>query len=168
MGWLDIDSFKTVNDRFGFAAGDDLIRDVGRCLAEAAEGQADIRVGHIGGDDFVFVTALDHLMPLAGRLIDTRWTVEGAPVFLSLATLVCAAGSVHSYREASRLLAPLKQRAKSIQGASWVVGRPGSDRVDVLRSGTGQVRPRPAGPAAGTVSGTTTVTLPRHASVKAG
>ena len=27
IGWLDIDRFKSVNDRFGFAAGDDLIRD---------------------------------------------------------------------------------------------------------------------------------------------
>jgi diguanylate cyclase (GGDEF)-like protein len=136
IGWLDIDSFKSVNDRFGFAAGDDLIRDVGRCLADAAEGQPDIRVGHIGGDDFLFATALDHLMPLASKVIDTHWTVEGAPVSLSLATLICAAGSVHSYRETSELLAPLKVRAKAIQGSSWVVGRPGSDRTDVLRRGS--------------------------------
>lgn len=140
VGWLDIDSFKTVNDRFGFAAGDDLIRDVGRCLADAAEGQSGTRVGHIGGDDFLFVAGLDHLMPLASKLIDTRWSVEGNPVSLSLATLVCAAGTVTSYHETSRLLAPLKQRAKTIRGSSWVVGRPGSDRVDVLRSG---IRHRP-------------------------
>ncbi|HEX5406076.1 MAG TPA: hypothetical protein VFX16_27695 [Pseudonocardiaceae bacterium] len=126
-----------MNDRFGFAAGDDLIRGVGRCLAEAAEDHQNIRVGHIGGDDFLFVAALDHLMPLASRLIDTRWAVDGAPVSLSLATLVCAGGSVRSYRESSRLLAPLKVRAKTIQGSSWVVGRPGSDRVDVLRHGDG-------------------------------
>jgi diguanylate cyclase (GGDEF)-like protein len=168
IGWLDIDAFKSVNDRFGFAAGDDLIRDVGRCLAEAAEGQQDIRVGHIGGDDFLFVTALDHLMPLASRLIDTRWAVDGAPVSLSLATLVCAAGSVHSYREASRLLAPLKGRAKSIQGSSWVVGRPGSDRVDVLRRGNA----RSESVATQTTQTTKPVqqpaTLPRHTPAKAG
>jgi diguanylate cyclase (GGDEF)-like protein len=161
VGWLDIDSFKTVNDRFGFAAGDDLIRDVGRCLAEAAEGHQDIRVGHIGGDDFLFVTSLDQLMPLASRLIDTRWTVDDEPISLSLATVVCAAGSVHSYRETSRLLAPLKLRAKSISGSSWVVGRPGSDRVDVLRDGRGRpVASAPPGPQA--------AALPRHASAKAG
>jgi diguanylate cyclase (GGDEF)-like protein len=146
VGWLDIDAFKSVNDRFGFAAGDDLIRDVGHCLAEAAEGHSEIRVGHIGGDDFLFVTPLDQLMPLAGRLIDTRWTVDGQPVSLSLATLVCGAASVQSYRETSRLLAPLKMRAKAIQGSSWVVGRPGSDRVDVLRDG--RSRPLPDTPAA--------------------
>jgi diguanylate cyclase (GGDEF)-like protein len=162
IGWLDIDAFKTVNDRFGFAAGDDLIRDVGRCLAEAAEGRSDIRVGHIGGDDFVFVSALDNLMALAGRVIDTQWTVDGNPVSLSLATLVCAAGSVDSFREASRLLAPLKTRAKSIGGSSWVVGRPGSDRVDVLRQG------RPSVPPTTERSAARTVTLPRPAPAKAG
>jgi len=135
VGWLDIDAFKSVNDRFGFAAGDDLIRDVGRCLAEMADGRADIRVGHIGGDDFLFATGLDHLMPLASRLIDTPWAVDGRPVSVSLATLVCSTGAVPSYRDVSRLLAPLKRHAKAIQGSSWVVGRPGTDRVDVMRRG---------------------------------
>ncbi|HVV23673.1 MAG TPA: GGDEF domain-containing protein [Pseudonocardiaceae bacterium] len=157
VGWLDIDSFKTVNDRFGFAAGDDLIRDVGRCLADCAEQQQLVRVGHIGGDDFLFVSPLDHLMTLASRLIDARWTVEGETISLSLATLVCAAGSVSSYRDVSRLLAPLKMRAKSITGSSWVVGRPGSDRMDVLRNGGS--RPRPSAPMTSTMTGT----LPQHA-----
>jgi diguanylate cyclase (GGDEF)-like protein len=164
VGWLDIDAFKSVNDRFGFAAGDDLIRDVGRCLAESADGQQDIRVGHIGGDDFLFVTGLDHLMPLASRLIDTRWAVDGAPVSLSLATLVCAAGSVPSYRDVSRLLAPLKTQAKSINGSSWVVGRPGSDRTDVLRSG----QSRSGTSAASSTTVTSTMRLPRPQSAKAG
>ncbi|HEX5117918.1 MAG TPA: GGDEF domain-containing protein [Pseudonocardiaceae bacterium] len=164
VGWLDIDAFKTVNDRFGFAAGDDLIRDVGRCLAEAAENQADIRVSHIGGDDFVFVSALDHLMPLANRLIDTAWAVNGVPVSLSLATLVCAAGSVTGYREVSRMLAPLKLRAKAITGSSWVVGRPGTERIDVLRSGQGRPRPVSQPPPPPSM----TATLPRHTPAKAG
>ena len=133
MGWLDIDSFKSVNDEFGFAAGDDLIRDVGQALADAADGLPGTRVGHIGGDDFLFVTGLDQLMPMGSRLIDTKWVVQGEPVTMSLATLVCAAGTVTSYREASRLLAPLKRQAKALSGSSWVVGRPGSDRVDILR-----------------------------------
>jgi diguanylate cyclase (GGDEF)-like protein len=133
IGWLDIDSFKSVNDRFGFAVGDDLIREVGRCLADAADGQSGTRVGHIGGDDFLFVAGLDELMPMGSRLIDIKWAVQGEPVTLSLATLVCAAGSVTGYHEASQLLAPLKRHAKSIAGSSWVVGRPGTDRVDVLR-----------------------------------
>ena len=143
MGWLDIDSFKSVNDEFGFAAGDDLIRDVGQALADAADGLPGTRVGHIGGDDFLFVTGLDQLMPMGSRLIDTKWVVRGEPITLSPATPACAAGTVTSYRDASRLLAPLKRQAKALPGSSWVVGRPGSDRVDILRDRPEPVTPLP-------------------------
>jgi len=65
--------------------------------------------------------------------VDRPWPVAGTAVSVSLASLLCAVGSVASHREASRLLAPLKERAKAVAGSSWVMGRPGSDRVDVLR-----------------------------------
>lgn len=162
--WLDIDSFKSVNDRFGFAAGDDLIRQIGRCLAEAADGRADIRVGHIGGDDFLFVTALDQLMALGSRLVDGDWAVDGEPVTVSLASLVCAADTVTSYREASQLLAPLKQRAKSIRGSSWVAGRPGAGRVDVLRGATATgTRPAARRPVPDSTGGPPTGPMPHPA-----
>ncbi|GGP61939.1 GGDEF domain-containing protein [Saccharothrix coeruleofusca] len=133
VGWLDVDAFKRVNDTAGFAAGDELIRAIGRALTEAASTWPGTQVGHVGGDDFLVVTGVDELAPLATRLLDTPFDAEGMPVTLSLATLVCAAGSVASYREVSRLLAPLKERAKALEGASWVQGRPGSAGVEVLR-----------------------------------
>lgn len=137
VGWLDIDGFKTVNDSAGFAAGDDLIRAIGRSLTDAAATLSTVQVGHVGGDDFLFVTGLDDLVPLANSLLDTPRSVGGLAVSLSLATLVCASGSVTGYREVSRLLAPLKRHAKALRGTSWVLGRPGSDRVDVLRGTRG-------------------------------
>ncbi|WP_399217222.1 EAL domain-containing protein [Streptomyces sp. SAJ15] len=56
LSWLDVDGFKQVNDGAGFAAGDELIRAVGRALSEAAAGHRTARVGHIGGDDFLVLT----------------------------------------------------------------------------------------------------------------
>ncbi|ACU38966.1 GGDEF domain-containing protein [Actinosynnema mirum] len=135
VGWLDVDSFKGVNDRAGFAAGDDLIRAVGRRLAEGVAGLSTVRVGHVGGDDFLLVAGLDELIGFGAGVLDSEFGVDGLRVTLSLATLVCATGSVGSYREVSRLLAPLKRQAKSLSGSSWVLGRPGTDRVDVLRGG---------------------------------
>ena len=135
VSWLDVDSFKSINDGFGFAAGDDLIRRIGQALADAQARLPGVRVGHIGGDDFLFVTGLDQLMTVGGGLVDHPWSAEESPVTLSLATIVCMDQSVTGFAEVSRMLAPLKQRAKAINGASWVVGRPGSDRVDVLRRG---------------------------------
>ncbi|MET0236405.1 MAG: EAL domain-containing protein [Kibdelosporangium sp.] len=133
IAWLDVDSFKTVNDNLGFAAGDDLIRAFGRTVADASAELPSVVVGHVGGDDFLLVTDLDEISSLAAVLLDTEWAAEGMPVTVSLASLICGVNSVTSYREASQLLAPLKKQAKAVAGSSWVLGRPGTDRVDVLR-----------------------------------
>ncbi|WP_367137850.1 EAL domain-containing protein [Saccharothrix sp. HUAS TT1] len=135
VGWLDVDAFKGVNDSAGFAAGDDLIRAIGRALGEGSAAYPGVQVGHVGGDDFLVVAGLNEVVPFAAGVLDVPFDAEGRAVTLSLATLICAAGSVGSYREVSRLLAPLKEHAKSLRGTSWVLGRPGSDHVDVLRGG---------------------------------
>ncbi|WP_410640154.1 GGDEF domain-containing protein [Amycolatopsis sp. lyj-346] len=131
--WLDIDAFKTVNDTAGFAAGDNLIRELGAALTELAGGLRRMRVSHVGGDDFLVVCDVDEIATVAGALLDRAWSAEGLPVTVSLATLVCASGAIGSYQEVSRLLAPLKKRAKTVPGSSWVLSRPGAERVEVLR-----------------------------------
>ncbi|WP_263248489.1 GGDEF domain-containing protein [Saccharopolyspora rosea] len=133
VSWLDVDGFKQVNDTVGFSAGDDLIRSVGRSLTDAATALSSVQVGHVGGDDFLLVADLDDLIPLAELVLDTPRTAGDVEVSLSLATLVCTPTSVTSYDEASRRLAPLKKEAKSLRGSSWVLSRPDSERVEVLR-----------------------------------
>jgi diguanylate cyclase (GGDEF)-like protein len=133
VSWLDVDKFKIVNDTKGIVAGDDLIRALGRVLSDLAVALPGTRVAHVGGDDFLVVTDVDEVGTLATEVVDRTWRVDGTVVTVSLASLVCAVGSVTSHREASRLLAPLKQRAKAVPRSSWVLGRPKSDRVDVLR-----------------------------------
>lgn len=133
VSWLDVDGFKNVNDTAGFSAGDDLIRSLGRSLTDAATSLRTLQVGHVGGDDFLLVTDLDDLVPLAELLLDPPREVGGVSVSLSLATLVCTHGSVTEYAEVSRRLAPLKRFAKSLLGSSWVMSRPGTDRIDILR-----------------------------------
>jgi EAL domain-containing protein (putative c-di-GMP-specific phosphodiesterase class I)/GGDEF domain-containing protein len=132
IAWLDVDSFKSVNDTMGLAVGDDLIRGFGRALDQAAAKMPGVVVGHVGGDDFLLVTDLDEISPLAGMLLDGDWSAEGMPVTISLASLICGVGTVPAYSAAAGLLAPLKKQAKAVAGSSWVIGRPGSDRVDVL------------------------------------
>lgn len=53
----DLDSFKPFNDRYGFARGDEVIRMTARLLVNTvrATERNDTYVGHIGGDDFVFI-----------------------------------------------------------------------------------------------------------------
>ncbi|WP_034270889.1 GGDEF domain-containing protein [Haloechinothrix halophila] len=130
---LDIDEFKQVNAQVGYAAGDELIRSLGETLTDLAAQLPKMTVSHVGGDDFLIAADMDEIGTLAPALLDTPWTVENMTVSVTLAGLTCAPGTVTSYQEVSRELARLKQRAKSIGGTSWVLGRPGVDRVDVLR-----------------------------------
>ncbi len=145
LSWLDVDGFKQVNDGAGFAAGDELIRSVGRTLAGVAADEPSCRVGHIGGDDFLVLAEPDGLGPFAAALLDVAWEAGGRPVTLSLATVVCPPGSVGGHHEAAAALAPLKKEAKALPGASWVVGRPGWAGAEVRRGAVARV-PDPAGP----------------------
>ncbi|MFI5873428.1 EAL domain-containing protein [Streptomyces sp. NPDC051445] len=131
LSWLDIDHFKQVNDRAGFATGDELIRSVGRALLTTASGNA--RVGHIGGDDFLVLADPEALEPLAVSVLDAPWSAGGHPVTLSLATVLCRPGSVSDHRQAAAGLAPLKGAAKSMPGSSWVVGHAGLTGYEIRR-----------------------------------
>lgn len=63
LGYLDIDNFKAFNDRYGFARGDDMIRMTARILTNVIRRLSPSGgfVGHIGGDDFVFITNADQV-----------------------------------------------------------------------------------------------------------
>jgi diguanylate cyclase (GGDEF)-like protein/PAS domain S-box-containing protein len=68
--YVDLDRFKPVNDAFGHAAGDRVLREVAHRLVEVAP--AACRVGRFGGDEFVVVGPAadrDELERLADRLV---------------------------------------------------------------------------------------------------
>ena len=143
VAWLDVDQFKRVNDAAGFAAGDDLIRALGRALTDLSTKLRSVTVSHVGGDDFLIACDIDEITTVADTLLDAPWSADGLPVTVSLATMVCAGSAARSYREVSRLLAPLKKHAKHVRGSSWVNGWPGTDRAEILRGADGPARPVP-------------------------
>jgi PleD family two-component response regulator len=57
--YIDLDNFKPFADHFGFAVADDVIRKTGDAIRKAvsAVGTPEDFVGHIGGDDFLVITA---------------------------------------------------------------------------------------------------------------
>lgn len=56
--YFDIDNFKAYNDVYGFTSGDRVIRFMTSILRESVL-QDQCFVGHIGGDDFLMITALE-------------------------------------------------------------------------------------------------------------
>ncbi len=57
VGYVDLDKFKIYNDKYGFEKGDEVIRETARILVKVvrAEVGQEAFVGHVGGDDFVFI-----------------------------------------------------------------------------------------------------------------
>ena len=80
---LDLNHFKCVNDRFGHAAGDDLLRHVATCLLGCTR-RSDT-VCRLGGDEFVImlpeIQGREHMAVLAAKIharLAQRYVVEGA------------------------------------------------------------------------------------------
>ena len=72
VGHIDIDRFKTVNDAYGFARGDEFIAALAECLQNAADAIGTSPrpfIGHIGGDDFVLVCTPEQVKPLTHHAI---------------------------------------------------------------------------------------------------
>ena len=71
IGYVDINDFKPFNDRFGFSAGDEVILIMARLLANRVRDRGrDCFVGHIGGDDFVFIIPLELGIPVSEEIIE--------------------------------------------------------------------------------------------------
>ncbi|WP_159946412.1 GGDEF and EAL domain-containing protein [Rhizobium sp. 18065] len=72
VGFLDLDNFKQINDTFGHAVGDELLKEVAGRLSRLTTGH-DI-VARIGGDEFVLVLH-EHNQSFDDRLQRIRATV---------------------------------------------------------------------------------------------
>jgi diguanylate cyclase len=80
---IDLDGFKTINDRYGHAAGDVVLRAVGDALARSFSRKNDL-IARYGGDEFAVIlsdTSLENSKQLIGRLIQyvTAIAVPNAP-----------------------------------------------------------------------------------------
>jgi diguanylate cyclase (GGDEF)-like protein/PAS domain S-box-containing protein len=77
--FVDLDRFKVVNDRFGHAVGDDVLREIGRRMARVVRGPA--TVGRLAGDEFVVLlpgatvgearTVAERILATTRRPVDT-------------------------------------------------------------------------------------------------
>lgn len=68
--YADIDNFKAFNDAYGYARGDTIIRKLAEIFVKQASAHPDanIFIGHIGGDDFVLLSSAREIETIAGEI----------------------------------------------------------------------------------------------------
>jgi diguanylate cyclase (GGDEF)-like protein len=81
LAYIDLDDFKSYNDRYGYQRGDSIILLAASIIANAlrADGGTNDFLGHIGGDDFVVLTDPDRMAAVAERVV--RAFDEAVPAY---------------------------------------------------------------------------------------
>jgi diguanylate cyclase (GGDEF)-like protein len=70
--YIDINNFKSYNDKYGHIRGDQVIKETAGVISKSVKshGGGEDFVGHIGGDDFVVVTQPATAEPIASAIIE--------------------------------------------------------------------------------------------------
>jgi GGDEF domain-containing protein len=70
--YADLDHFKEFNDRYSYYDGDRVIYILSRVLHDVVKGLLGSRgfVGHIGGDDFIFIIPASDISPVCSEILE--------------------------------------------------------------------------------------------------
>lgn len=147
--YADLDNFKAFNDYYGYFRGDKVVKLTARILKDVVfdlcpEGF----VGHIAGDDFMFIIPADLVENVCRwviRCFDTivpfryeeedrergfittvnrRGVVESFPILsISIAVIVNDNGKFSHVGELARMLADLKKITKQKPGSNYMIER---------------------------------------------
>ncbi|MEJ2690912.1 MAG: diguanylate cyclase [Deltaproteobacteria bacterium] len=142
---MDIDNFKSYNDHYGYAKGNEIIQKTAEIIEQAAntQGDKDDFVGHIGGDDFVVITLPEKAKKLCetivaefDRSIATFYEAEdrkrgfilgknrqGEEIRFPLASISIAVVSnqirpLENHIQVGEIAAELKEHVKALPGSS--------------------------------------------------
>ncbi|NTV14979.1 MAG: diguanylate cyclase [Desulfobulbaceae bacterium] len=142
---MDIDNFKSFNDHYGYAKGNELIQSTAALVekAVATHGNNEDFIGHIGGDDFVVITTPDRCGPICAAVVEEFDTStpdfynsedrnrgfiigenrQGQEVKFPLASISVAVVSnqtrpLKNHIQVGEIAAEIKEHAKSISGSA--------------------------------------------------
>jgi diguanylate cyclase (GGDEF)-like protein len=156
--YADLDHFKEFNDRYSYYEGDRVIRILAQILHDVAKGlcQDEAFVGHIGGDDFIFiipipavnevcaeiVSIFDTLIPYqyseqdrrAGYFFgkDRRGQLHRVPLMtVSIGVVTNERRSFSHAAQVSALATEMKTYAKTLPGSVFSIDRRTDAPMDV-------------------------------------
>ena len=147
--YADLDNFKAYNDYYGYHYGDGLIKMTSEIIRDVVYSHTkDGFVGHIGGDDFVFIIPPDKVHLICERIINIfdrmiirrykkedvlrgyivttnrRGKNEKYPIMtLSIAVIVNQKSMFKHVGEISRMIMDLKCYTKTLPGSNYFIER---------------------------------------------
>jgi len=150
LAYCDLDYFKSFNDKYGFSRGDEVLMMSARVIVNTIRGFQGVRsfVGHVGGDDFVFIVPAEIAEEACKRVVeafdaivphfydaddrdreciistDRQGEVRTFPLMaISIAVVFNTDGRLKHYGEASAIAMGLKKKAKENPKSSYVLDR---------------------------------------------
>ena len=145
--YLDLDKFKSYNDKYGFEHGDSVIKETARIIIKTTRQYGDKLdfIGHIGGDDFVVVTTPKFDEKICKKIIDTfdasvpnfynekdkktgfiiapdrKGEIQKIPLIsISIGIVTNLKRKITHVAQIGEIGAELKSYAKSIEGSNYV------------------------------------------------
>jgi GGDEF domain-containing protein len=156
--YIDMDNFKSFNDKYGYARGNDVIVATSRIIEKCAVefGTPDDFVGHVGGDDFILITTPGHFRKTCDSIIEMfdktipvfydpgdldKGFIIGKPrqgqesrfpiMSVSIAVVTNLERALTSSIQVGEIAAELKEYAKSIPGSVYVIDRRRKDLMEI-------------------------------------
>jgi len=148
--YADLDNFKAYNDYHGYIYGDKTIRITSHIIRTVVQDLApdDGFVGHIGGDDFVFIIPPEKIEPVCKNIISTfdrmapfrydeadrergwidvpnrKGEMERFPILtISIAVIINQKKMFKHPGEMSHMMADLKKYTKTLPGSNYMIER---------------------------------------------
>ncbi|SDO06070.1 diguanylate cyclase (GGDEF) domain-containing protein [Desulfonauticus submarinus] len=149
LAYVDLDYFKSFNDKYGFSRGDEVLMMTARIIVNTirAFGGQNSFVGHVGGDDFVFIvspqkveqackmiiSSFDSIVPNFYdpkdrengyiRSTDRQGNIREFPFMAISIAVVFNYGQLKHYGEAAQIAMNLKKIAKENPKSCYVLDR---------------------------------------------
>ncbi|HML62364.1 diguanylate cyclase [Solidesulfovibrio sp.] len=150
LAYADLDYFKSFNDKYGFSRGDEVLMMTARIIVNTvrAVGGAKAFVGHVGGDDFVFILPVDQVEAACQAVVrsfddivphfydaddrergfiqsvDREGNRRSFPLMaISIAVIFNRDGRLTHYGEASQMAMTLKKKAKENPRSCYVLDK---------------------------------------------
>jgi len=155
FAYLDINNFKSFNDKYGYVKGDDVIMQSAHIISDIVKtlgGKNDF-MGHIGGDDFVVVTTpeeeeiickgiikdFDRIIPLHYnkddrkrgyiRVKDRSGRTKNAPLMgICVAVINNTIREIKNIIQLTEITFEIKQYLKTIPESSYLIDRRSQDQ----------------------------------------